>query len=46
MSRGHCPRPDEFKPCANPVKRAKTLQFLVAHGVVADAQQPLISGFA
>jgi hypothetical protein len=40
------PRPDEFKPCANPGKRAKTLQFLVVQYVVADTQQGVVSDAA
>jgi hypothetical protein len=42
----HCPRRDEFKPCANPRNRAKTLRFLAAQHVVADMQQSAISAFA
>jgi hypothetical protein len=42
----HCPRRDEFKPCANPGNRAKTLQFLTTQCVVADKQQGGISASA
>jgi hypothetical protein len=42
----HCPRRHEFKPCANPRNRAKTLRFLAAQYIVADMQQIIISAFA
>jgi hypothetical protein len=40
------PRTAEFKPCANPRNRAKTLQFLAMQYVVADLQQHPIFAFA
>jgi hypothetical protein len=46
MSEWTSPRATEFKPCANPGKRAKTLQFLAAQCVVADLPQRAIFAFA